>query len=154
MAKRNTPRRCRICKNQRLLANLQGRVCYECEPEWRKRLNAAKQKQNARAEAYPHLSLFSEECAICGREPGSRRLHVDHCHETGLIRGLLCSRCNSGIGLLRDDPELLKTAYNYLVHFQKKVPKLLAFKPEPIYEDDHEQQVFNKQQGYYDILRA
>jgi len=39
---------------------------------------------------------------------------VDHCHDTGKVRGLLCRKCNSGIGLLKDSPKLLKRALIYL----------------------------------------
>lgn len=40
--------------------------------------------------------------------------HVDHCHKTGKIRGLLCGLCNKGIGHLRDDPQLCRLAAEYL----------------------------------------
>lgn len=39
---------------------------------------------------------------------------VDHCHTTGKVRGLLCGTCNSGIGMLKDDPEIVLRAYDYL----------------------------------------
>src|SRR5687768_13778244 len=42
-------------------------------------------------------------CGICGRPPGKLRLAVDHNHETGEVRGLLCSDCNTAIGLLREN---------------------------------------------------
>lgn len=53
-------------------------------------------------------------CAICGSAPHKKRLAVDHCHKTGAVRGLLCSICNVAVGLLKDDPELIENALNYL----------------------------------------
>ncbi|WP_370268428.1 endonuclease VII domain-containing protein [Streptomyces sp. V4I8] len=50
-------------------------------------------------------------CAICLTAPA---VHVDHCHETGRVRGVLCFNCNSGLGLLRDDPEAMNRAADYL----------------------------------------
>lgn len=51
------------------------------------------------------------KCAICCKK---KKLVVDHCHKTGKVRGLLCSTCNSGIGMLQDNIEVLKTAIKYL----------------------------------------
>lgn len=53
-------------------------------------------------------------CAICGEDPGDRRLSIDHDHQTGRIRGLLCRNCNSGIGLLKDNAQILARASHYL----------------------------------------
>lgn len=54
-------------------------------------------------------------CAICDDQIlHPQRLHVDHDHTTGEIRGLLCGKCNRGIGLLRDDPIILEKAIKYL----------------------------------------
>lgn len=59
-------------------------------------------------------------CAICSKPETStfrrsiRRLAVDHCHKTGRIRGLLCRKCNQGIGHLRDDVAILRKAITYL----------------------------------------
>lgn len=52
-------------------------------------------------------------CAICN-QPQEKTLCVDHCHETDLIRGLLCDSCNNGLGRFKDDPELLASAIDYL----------------------------------------
>lgn len=53
-------------------------------------------------------------CAICHRNPGPRGLDVDHDHRTGEVRGLLCSRCNTGLGLFADLPLFLYRAAAYL----------------------------------------
>lgn len=60
------------------------------------------------------VKLFGNQCGICGVESLGRRLAVDHIHETHFIRGLLCSRCNSGLTLLQDDPDVLRAAIAYL----------------------------------------
>lgn len=53
-------------------------------------------------------------CALCGKPPGEKALHVDHCHTTGKVRGLLCDNCNRGIGHLKEDPRILRAAITYL----------------------------------------
>ena len=59
-------------------------------------------------------------CALCGKPPNphgvraASRLHQDHDHVTGHNRDLLCNTCNAGIGLLQDDPALLRAAAEYI----------------------------------------
>lgn len=55
--------------------------------------------------------LKARGCALCGA-PDS--LHIDHDHETGIVRGVLCQNCNRGLGMFRDDPDLLVRAADYL----------------------------------------
>ena len=70
------------------------------------------------------LALFTAQggiCAICITNPIK---HTDHCHYTGTVRGLLCHKCNVGIGLFRDDPALLARAIAYLKRNKAPQPKL------------------------------
>jgi len=56
-------------------------------------------------------------CAICRTAtPGTNTIHfaVDHCHKTGMIRGLLCQKCNRGLGHFDDRPKLFDKAAEYL----------------------------------------
>lgn len=61
-----------------------------------------------------HTQNYS--CKICGTKETDldENLVVDHCHTTGKIRGLLCHCCNRGLGLLKDDTEILQKAIDYL----------------------------------------
>lgn len=62
-------------------------------------------------------------CGICEKK-SKRRLHVDHCHQTGIIRGLLCLQCNTALGKFQESPVVLSLAIIYLNTFsaEHKVP--------------------------------
>ena len=81
-----------------------------------KRARKLEQKYGLSISEYDDLvDMQGGRCAVCGGEPGvEKSLCVDHCHETGKIRGLLCSRCNRCIGQLGDDTVLLVAATRYL----------------------------------------
>ena len=67
------------------------------------------------AKAYRILvKRHGETCFVCGSKPKTRKLHVDHDHATGEVRGLLCYRCNRGLSWFSDNPALLWRAANYL----------------------------------------
>ncbi len=59
-----------------------------------------------------------DACAVCFSSfvGQPRRPAVDHCHTSGKVRGLLCSRCNTALGAVRDDPETLRTLAAYVEH--------------------------------------
>jgi hypothetical protein len=79
---------------------------------------AAKRWGISRAEAKAALDASNGTCDLCGQiaEP----LHLDHDHETGMLRGWLCHHCNTGLGLFRDSPELLHVAAGYLRRSEAK----------------------------------
>jgi hypothetical protein len=68
------------------------------------------------------LKEQSGVCAICNNEEtkahkggdGVARLCIDHCHTSGAVRGLLCSACNTGIGMFKDSPSTMQSAIEYL----------------------------------------
>lgn len=53
-------------------------------------------------------------CAICGRKPTGKALHVDHNHKNGDVRGLVCWGCNGMLGKLRDNPDTAEKMAKYL----------------------------------------
>lgn len=63
-------------------------------------------------EIYEQMKLQQNGlCKICNR---NKELVVDHCHKTGKVRGLLCGKCNKGLGHFFDNKNYLKQAINYL----------------------------------------
>lgn len=65
--------------------------------------------------------LLSGACQICGEACSqSARLSVDHCHASGLVRGVLCQRCNRMLGAAKDSPEILRSAALYLEQFSAR----------------------------------
>lgn len=83
-----------------------------------KRRSRLKQKYGLTLEEFDELlAQQGGGCAICGSpDPNAQHgvWHVDHCHKTGRVRGLLCGPCNTGIGQMRDDPARLRAAADYL----------------------------------------
>lgn len=71
------------------------------------------------------LDQQSGKCAICGADfaflEGDQNLRprIDHCHETGEVRGLLCNKCNRALGLFADDEEILRRALKYIQESKK-----------------------------------
>jgi Recombination endonuclease VII len=62
---------------------------------------------------YQNLLKTQEgKCAVCQTPMASP--HIDHCHKTKKVRGLLCQSCNHGIGFLKDNIAILKSAIKYL----------------------------------------
>ena len=74
-----------------------------------------RQKYGISLEEYNAILLRQNGvCAICQTLKKGRRLAVDHCHTTGRVRGLICARCNYGLGVFHDDPAYLQRAIVYL----------------------------------------
>jgi hypothetical protein len=61
------------------------------------------------------LAKQSGVCAICGEETHRKKLFVDHDHDSGAIRGLLCQQCNTALGMVSDNIDTLSTMISYLI---------------------------------------
>jgi hypothetical protein len=103
-------------ENRERYLTTQRRNKQSPEGRRRERTSYLKRKYGITPERYDEL--LAEQggvCAICGREPRPDiSLHVDHDHETGAIRGLLCFCCNNALGDFEDDYERLAAAVRYL----------------------------------------
>lgn len=103
--------------------------CRDDSRKWqesnpRARANQRMRKYGITIERYE--SMLDEQggvCAICrGSDNGDKstgRFHVDHCHKTGKVRGLLCMSCNHGLGKFKDSIESLRSAAAYLESQQR-----------------------------------
>ena len=79
------------------------------------RNNNLKRRYNITLEEYNILfEKQNGKCAICNKKQINKQLAVDHDHNTGKVRGLLCQNCNTGIGKFKDNPKLLLKAKAYL----------------------------------------
>jgi hypothetical protein len=94
---------------------------YRGDPVWRENKNRRRvlSKYNFSLEEFNRI-LHGQDgaCAVCKEvkhiEEKGKRLHVDHCHATGKIRGLLCSSCNITLGHAKDNVTRLKSLIGYL----------------------------------------
>jgi hypothetical protein len=136
---RPTALRCRKCREEKPLEDFpvggptaaygRRRDCKACfAAAWREKYSTdatfrEQRKRRWKETRLARWGLTPEDfedarCAICGTNQGDalgRRLHVDHDHESGAFRGILCTSCNSALGKFRDSPALLATAASYLI---------------------------------------
>ena len=134
-------RTCRVCGEDKNLIGeyylsrkdptLASSYSYECKECCIKRTvnynhrHRPKRKDQALQRHYgigldDYNKLFEEQkgtCAICGTDtPGGKwkNFHVDHCHDTKKVRGLLCTNCNTTLGLCKENIHTLKSMIQYL----------------------------------------
>lgn len=86
--------------------------CRKCRATYRNEICRGKFRDVISDEDLRKLKVETKECVICGSDES---LVVDHDHHTGQVRGMLCNRCNMGLGHFRDDPDLLEFARMYLL---------------------------------------
>lgn len=115
---------CRTCRVEKPSSDFYadtrtGWLAKECKPcACRRSAERARIRHTGRpewgAQAVDRLvELQGGLCAICGIDI-HRRPHLDHCHATGAVRGALCGKCNTGLGMFRDSPLFCEKAAIYL----------------------------------------
>ena len=112
---------CKSCHNARKAAWREANPEQDAE---HKRRSHLKRKYGITEEQYDAmLEAQDGKCACCGTtEPGGTgTFHVDHCHDSDEIRGLLCKACNIGIGELGDNLDGVWQAMLYLVKYERMV---------------------------------
>jgi hypothetical protein len=94
-------------------------ICKDCVKESVKKIKGRKewQKEYDLQRAYgisteQYNKMAKHGCAICGDTKS--KLCVDHCHSTGRVRGILCTTCNTGLGMFKDNKQVLEKAIAYL----------------------------------------
>jgi Recombination endonuclease VII len=107
-------------RNHRERINARERQRRRSDPEFRARERARSSEKwrtttyGLTAEDYLRmLTVQNGACAIC-KQKSHEKLCVDHCHVTGKVRGLLCRKCNSGLGFYDDDSNRLREAGTYV----------------------------------------
>lgn len=115
-------RKCRLCGGEP--KNRTGvPVCAECSERNKAQLSRRRTLAPYGITPEGYDSMLAEQdgrCAICRTlEPGRNFFVVDHDHDTGKVRGLLCVKCNSGLGMFDDDPVVLMHATQYLTRSPK-----------------------------------
>lgn len=113
--------------------------CVNCAREWwrmeRKARSGARWKKYGLShnDVLEMLEAQENACAICACEMSTRSCHVDHDHDSGAVRALLCRRCNTSIGHFEDDPDLLRKAARYIERHRGKTkarrPKVMRAVP-------------------------
>lgn len=98
-------------------------VCADCRIDKRDPAKSAAKERRRRFRRYglteaeydAILERQGHRCGICLTDtPGVKGWAIDHCHDSGMVRGVLCSRCNSAIGLLQEDPNVIARAAEYV----------------------------------------
>lgn len=105
---------CKECDASRV------RDYYTINPHKQRDANLKKHYGITSKEYDTMLAKQGFRCAICGTDKAGGKhdvFHVDHCHATGEVRGLLCNGCNRGLGFFDDRPDVLKRAARYLESF-------------------------------------
>lgn len=129
---------CPRCKTHKLIEEFRKHkkrksgveaYCKECanayqrawrdSPEYKEKARQRQRNGFSQKDADTLLHKQGGVCPICGTDnPGKNGWHMDHCHVSGKVRGMLCSNCNRGLGHFKDSNDILYRAIKYLRRFK------------------------------------
>lgn len=119
-AKRDSANLANYYANRERIA-AQRKLSRTANPE-KHRLQKIKSTYGLSAESYAEMVARQKgRCSICDEAPSKGGLSVDHDHDTGAVRDLLCVRCNTALGKFRDDPRITSAATAYLKRHHKRL---------------------------------
>lgn len=115
--KNNVNGKCDVCEKEfKRLSPSHKRYCIDCVPDksWRAR---AQRYRIGKPQWQEIIEKQKNKCCLCDKKPEV----VDHCHQTGKIRGLLCNSCNLKVGIIEKDINFIDKTFNYLgfIYVQK-----------------------------------
>lgn len=114
---KNTTQRCLLCRNIR--KKQQAKKHRNKYPNKNREIHFHRRYGIGLAEYNMMFQKQNGNCLIC--KQSKNKLFIDHCHVTGKVRGLICGVCNSGIGFLKDSPNIIADALIYVMkhHYNK-----------------------------------
>lgn len=126
-------KQCRVCKEEKYIIEFKELTvrgytyrlnsCKECEKnrytkDERRDINLRTRYHVTKNEFDTKLETQDNACGLC-KQPfkEGQKKYMDHCHETHVVRKVLCYNCNTGLGKFKHNPELLRQAANYIEEF-------------------------------------
>lgn len=94
--------------------------CSPCSREYRKWSNIKRRYGITKQDYEKIIKEQDDHCVLCHEDIGPKSV-VDHCHDTGVVRGVLCNNCNAVIGFSKESIEILQRTINYLEKWKGKV---------------------------------
>ena len=113
---RPNPRKtCKLCRSRNRIITEDRKLKIKAYKKAYRESGRAKDVWEKHKYGVSKSEIAYTHCVICG---STHRLHIDHCHTTGNFRALLCSNCNTGIGMFKENIEIMNKAINYLKYFE------------------------------------
>lgn len=110
----NGQKKCGLCGEAKPVSDYypqNGRPAYRCK---RCYFITRQMKRYGVDREFAERIADGAHCDVCGDFATGKQLHIDHCHDSGDVRGVLCHGCNTSIGLVGERPDVLRALADYL----------------------------------------